>query len=236
VLSVGRHRTRQWSRCAGSLRGKGIQHAWRHRPRRPRLGRAGDVHAGHEGGGRNQADEGRSGNHAMECRHGLRCACGEDRDRIVSHPVMPPIQTRVRRRESRSDLHAGRAKSFRRGIHQSRRCASATRIRLASPRVCARQSRTDTTRSRDQVKYRCDRPCAATLTRSELPVHNPWPAGAISVTTPRRLRGATFPQPTTSPSRCRAMTIRWISEVPSPISQIFASRIMRSTGYSFVHP
>jgi hypothetical protein len=30
--------------------------------------------------------------------------------------------------------------------------------------------------------------------------------------------------------RCRAMTIRWISEVPSPISQILASRIMRSTG------
>ncbi len=32
----------------------------------------------------------------------------------------------------------------------------------------------------------------------------------------------------------RAITIRWISLVPSPISQIFASRIIRSTGYSFV--
>ena len=31
-------------------------------------------------------------------------------------------------------------------------------------------------------------------------------------------------------SRCRAITTRWISDVPSPISQIFASRIMRSTG------
>jgi len=30
--------------------------------------------------------------------------------------------------------------------------------------------------------------------------------------------------------RCRAMTIRWISDVPSPISPIFASRMKRSTG------
>ena len=34
----------------------------------------------------------------------------------------------------------------------------------------------------------------------------------------------------------RAMTSRCISLVPSPISQIFASRIIRSTGYSFVYP
>ena len=39
---------------------------------------------------------------------------------------------------------------------------------------------------------------------------------------------------TRSLSRCRAMTIRWISDVPSPISPIFASRIIRSTGYSLV--
>ena len=31
-------------------------------------------------------------------------------------------------------------------------------------------------------------------------------------------------------SRCRAITMRWISLVPSPISQIFASRMKRSTG------
>ncbi len=31
-------------------------------------------------------------------------------------------------------------------------------------------------------------------------------------------------------NRCLAITMRWISDVPSPISQIFASRIMRSTG------
>ena len=30
----------------------------------------------------------------------------------------------------------------------------------------------------------------------------------------------------------RAITIRWISLVPSPISRILASRIIRSTGYS----
>ena len=30
------------------------------------------------------------------------------------------------------------------------------------------------------------------------------------------------------------MTMRWISLVPSPISQTLASRIMRSTGYSVV--
>ena len=30
--------------------------------------------------------------------------------------------------------------------------------------------------------------------------------------------------------RWRAMTIRWISDVPSPISPIFASRMNRSTG------
>jgi hypothetical protein len=39
---------------------------------------------------------------------------------------------------------------------------------------------------------------------------------------------------TRSLSRWRAMTMRWISDVPSPISPIFASRIMRSTGYSLV--
>jgi len=32
------------------------------------------------------------------------------------------------------------------------------------------------------------------------------------------------------PSRCRAMTMRWISDVPSPISHTLASRIIRSTG------
>ena len=31
-------------------------------------------------------------------------------------------------------------------------------------------------------------------------------------------------------SKCRAITKRWISLVPSPISQILASRIKRSTG------
>ena len=41
-------------------------------------------------------------------------------------------------------------------------------------------------------------------------------------------------QSTSSPRICRAMTIRWISLVPSPISQTLASRIMRSTGYSVV--
>ena len=38
------------------------------------------------------------------------------------------------------------------------------------------------------------------------------------------------PYPASSFNTCRAMTIRWISDVPSPISQIFASRIIRSTG------
>jgi hypothetical protein len=53
----------------------------------------------------------------------------------------------------------------------------------------------------------------------------------------QRRPGATRPGPgppywpNESPlSRCRAMTIRWISEVPSPISPILASRIIRSTG------
>jgi hypothetical protein len=32
------------------------------------------------------------------------------------------------------------------------------------------------------------------------------------------------------------MTIFWTSLVPSPISQTFASRIIRSTGYSSVYP
>ena len=41
-------------------------------------------------------------------------------------------------------------------------------------------------------------------------------------------------QPATSLSRWRAITRRWISLVPSPISQILASRIIRSTGYSLV--
>src|SRR2546423_122879 len=41
-------------------------------------------------------------------------------------------------------------------------------------------------------------------------------------------------QSASSLSKFRAITIRWISDVPSPISQIFASRNMRSTGYSFV--
>src|SRR5207253_5996053 len=41
-------------------------------------------------------------------------------------------------------------------------------------------------------------------------------------------------QSASSVRRFRAMTIRWISEVPSPISQILASRNMRSTGYSLV--
>ena len=41
-------------------------------------------------------------------------------------------------------------------------------------------------------------------------------------------------QSTTSPRICRAITIRWISLVPSPISQTLASRIIRSTGYSVV--
>lgn len=36
--------------------------------------------------------------------------------------------------------------------------------------------------------------------------------------------------PASSRTRCLAMTSRWISDVPSPISQILASRIMRSTG------
>ena len=38
------------------------------------------------------------------------------------------------------------------------------------------------------------------------------------------------PQSVSSLRRCRAITIRWISDVPSPISQTLASRIMRSTG------
>ena len=37
-------------------------------------------------------------------------------------------------------------------------------------------------------------------------------------------------QSTTCPRICRAITIRWISLVPSPISQTLASRIIRSTG------
>ncbi len=37
-------------------------------------------------------------------------------------------------------------------------------------------------------------------------------------------------QPASSFTRWRAITSRWISEVPSPISQILASRIIRSTG------
>ena len=37
-------------------------------------------------------------------------------------------------------------------------------------------------------------------------------------------------QPVSSFNRCLAITIRCISDVPSPISQIFASRIIRSTG------
>jgi hypothetical protein len=39
-----------------------------------------------------------------------------------------------------------------------------------------------------------------------------------------------FAQSVSSLSKWRAITIRWISDVPSPISQIFASRIIRSTG------
>src|SRR5262249_36548409 len=42
-----------------------------------------------------------------------------------------------------------------------------------------------------------------------------------------------------APVRCRrsrAMTRRWISEVPSPISVSFASRKMRSTGNSVMYP
>ncbi len=34
----------------------------------------------------------------------------------------------------------------------------------------------------------------------------------------------------------RAISIRWTSLVPSPISRIFASRHMRATGYSFMKP
>src|SRR4051812_28261990 len=34
----------------------------------------------------------------------------------------------------------------------------------------------------------------------------------------------------------RAMTMRWISLVPSPISRIFASRQWRATGNSFMNP
>ena len=53
-------------------------------------------------------------------------------------------------------------------------------------------------------------------------------------------RGAATPRPgpraqsTSDFRRCRAITIRCTSDVPSPISQILASRIMRSTGYSLV--
>lgn len=43
----------------------------------------------------------------------------------------------------------------------------------------------------------------------------------------RRLAGYNW---TRLPSRCRAITMRCISLVPSPISPILASRIMRSTG------
>ena len=41
-------------------------------------------------------------------------------------------------------------------------------------------------------------------------------------------------QSTICPRIWRAMTSRWISLVPSPISHTLASRIMRSTGYSVV--
>src|SRR5512135_605672 len=36
--------------------------------------------------------------------------------------------------------------------------------------------------------------------------------------------------------RSRAMMIRWTSDVPSPISHSFASRMYRSAGYSCVYP
>ena len=54
----------------------------------------------------------------------------------------------------------------------------------------------------------------------------------LSSPAPRRV-GPDQPS-TTEPRIWRAMTSRWISLVPSPISQTFASRIMRSTGYSAV--
>ncbi|SCK44811.1 hypothetical protein YUWDRAFT_03828 [Streptomyces sp. AmelKG-D3] len=38
-----------------------------------------------------------------------------------------------------------------------------------------------------------------------------------------------------SPSS-RAISIRWTSDVPSPISRIFESRHIRATGYSFMKP
>src|SRR5215216_4484030 len=44
------------------------------------------------------------------------------------------------------------------------------------------------------------------------------------------LRQERVAQSASSLSSWRAMTRRWISEVPSPISQILASRIIRSTG------
>ena len=44
------------------------------------------------------------------------------------------------------------------------------------------------------------------------------------------------PQSPIWPRISRAITIRWISLVPSPISQTLASRIIRSTGYSVVYP
>ncbi len=46
--------------------------------------------------------------------------------------------------------------------------------------------------------------------------------------------GVQYAQSTRSDSSERAITMRWISEVPSPISHTLASRIIRSTGYSLV--
>src|SRR5690606_9251206 len=71
--------------------------------------------------------------------------------------------------------------------------------------------------------------------------HPPPPRGSHrQAVTPARSRTGTCSDcsgsASTSASTCRAMTSRCTSLVPSPISQIFASRIMRSTGYSLVYP
>src|SRR5262245_16557614 len=52
----------------------------------------------------------------------------------------------------------------------------------------------------------------------------------------RKLRKVSRYPSTTEPRIWRAITIRWISLVPSPISHTLSSRIIRSTGYSAVYP
>jgi hypothetical protein len=89
------------------------------------------------------------------------------------------------------------------------------------------------------LKKNCRGVAVALFPRSDdawIKIHNDGTVDARGLLTLPPADAANEVQPEDQRKTDRAMTIRCISLVPSPISQSFASRKYRSTGKSFVYP